>query len=104
MESTLRTKVLLSVQRALIGEIHSSMRGISVEWADDFIRLHLYIGGEIDQEVMSDFDGSAIGQIQGDFPSSKEGGPRVDYVVVQCDYPQKLPWQGTPVFASIENP
>ena len=41
-KGSLRSPVLLSVQRALVGEIDPYMRAVSVEWDESRIRIHVY--------------------------------------------------------------
>jgi hypothetical protein len=51
-----RASLLLSVQRALLGEVPPALRGVTVGWHDDVIQLRSYFDGpisEVDRESMS---------------------------------------------------
>jgi hypothetical protein len=61
-----RALVLLSVQRALLGRISTSLRGVTVGWSNGVVRLRFYFDGPIRNsdrewvaqtalEVMEDF-------------------------------------------------
>jgi hypothetical protein len=52
------TKIRLSLQKSLIGNLSSSVRGICCDWADDYawFRLRFYLDkkpNEIDKELLS---------------------------------------------------
>lgn len=69
MTSTdMRVRVLLSVQRALLGHISTAVRAIVCRWSDDEIRVRAIFDGEI-----SDHDAEAISEAEteeiADFPS-----------------------------------
>jgi hypothetical protein len=52
----LRGSLLLSVQRALLGEVSPSLRGVTVGWRDHLILLRFYFDGAVteeDREAMS---------------------------------------------------
>jgi hypothetical protein len=68
--STIRVSVLLSLQRALLGEVFPALRGLSVKWNHQTIHLFAYIDGpiasadkesiqEIETEVLADFPESS---------------------------------------------
>jgi len=64
---TRRASVLLAVQRALLGAVGPRLRGITVGWSNDEIRVRCLYDGEIedvDQEAMN----GAEAQLLGDFP------------------------------------
>lgn len=67
----LRTRVLLSMQRALLGEVSSVMRGITCEWNEKKIAILCVIDGPVQEddeesvrcietEVMADFSDLTI--------------------------------------------
>lgn len=48
-----RAELLLSVQRALLGAVSPSLRGVTVGWQDNLIRLRFYFDGPISDEEYS---------------------------------------------------
>ena len=55
-DDSLRMKIVLSVQRALLGNISNSVRGVAVDWDEWRICIIAYFQGEIsedDRETMS---------------------------------------------------
>jgi hypothetical protein len=98
----LRSHILLSVQRALIGEIVPNMRAISVEWTSQNIHLWVYIDGPIDEQTREDFDAVVITQIIADFPNPDNHDPVVKFDFVRCDSPEKLDCRGVLVYARKE--
>jgi hypothetical protein len=95
----LRTRVLLSVQRALLGEITPEMRAVEVEWSPERILLRVFTEGEASEEVREDFDASAVTQVVADFPEPDRDDPRVEFEFVRCDSPARIPVRGTLVFS-----
>ena len=61
-----RTRVLLSVQRALLGAIAPEIRAIDVSWSDNEIRLRLTVDASDDYD-MTDLANDIEAEIEGDF-------------------------------------
>ena len=99
MTSDLRARVLLSVQRALLGEITPEMRAVEVEWSPERILLRVFTEGEASEQVREDFDAAVVTQVVADFPEPDRGDPRVELEFVRCDAPDHVPVRGTLVFA-----
>jgi hypothetical protein len=81
-----RISVLLSVQRALLGEVGSQLRGVRVSYGEANIRIEAYFDGSItedDRESMSCVETEVIA----DFPDSVD----VRCEVVRLDAPARLP-------------
>jgi hypothetical protein len=81
-----RPQLLLSVQRALLGEVFPSLRGVAVGW--DSYRLHVvcYIDGAIadtDLERLQEVET----EIAADFPADYE----VQLDTIRCDTPTVMP-------------
>ena len=56
LDDNSRHKIVLSVQRALLGSITPNLRGVAVDWNDNEIRVFCYYHGAIsedDREEMS---------------------------------------------------
>lgn len=95
----LRIRALLSVQRALVAEVHPSMRAIEVEIAEERITIRVFTDGEASEEVRADFDAGAVTQVVADFPDRESGDPSIALEFVRCDRPRAIPLRGTLVFA-----
>lgn len=66
-QNELRAEVLLSLQRALLGEIGLNVRGITCDWDTTSITIQCIFDGEIsddDQEAME----VACTEVMADFP------------------------------------
>jgi hypothetical protein len=94
----LRTRVLLSVQRALLGEITPEMRAVEVEWSPECILLRVFTEGEANDKLQEEFDASAVTQIVADFPEPDRNDPRVEFDFIRCDAPARIPVRGVLVF------
>ena len=46
-DDTLRQRIVLSVQRALLGEVTPNLRGVAADWNDTEIRVVCYFDGPI---------------------------------------------------------
>jgi hypothetical protein len=99
MSGDLGTRVLLSVQRALLGEITPEMRAITVAWSPAEIRLRVFVDGPVSDAAMADFDASAVTQVVAEFSYPERGNPRVEFEFVRIDPPAPVPAVGTFVFA-----
>lgn len=65
-DTSMRQKIILSVQRALLGNVTSKLRGVSVDWDSQEIRVYCYydigitdsdrdIMGDVHTEIATDF-------------------------------------------------
>jgi hypothetical protein len=95
----LRTRALLSVQRALVGEVHLGMRAIEVEISAQLITIRVFTDGDATEEIREHFDAGAVTQVVADFPHPERGDPIVGFEFVRCDRPEAVPVAGTLVFA-----
>ena len=83
--SGIRPRVLLSVQRALLGEVFPALRGVGVGWDDRTIRIVCYIDGPAsptDQDGLSGVES----EVMADFSEDYE--VRLD--TVRCDEPAEM--------------
>lgn len=85
MHDTLRTTVLLSFQRALLGNVHHSLRGITVTWDHGTIYGIAYIDGPVTDEVR-DAISLVETEVLADFPPEYE----VKIDVIRLDAPSPL--------------
>ena len=75
----------LSVQRALLGEIVPSMRGVAIDYDGPDIIVYFYNDGEIDDDLHDNF--TSIGaEIIADFPTMI-----IDEKILNIPFPQALP-------------
>jgi hypothetical protein len=84
-ESISRGEMVLSVQRALLGNVTSNLRGVAVDWDDRIIRVVCYYHGPIsdaDKELMN----CVHTEIATDFVDRKP----VELVTERIDMPTKL--------------
>jgi hypothetical protein len=95
----LRSTVLLSLQRALIGEITPQMRAIEVEWSPRTIILRVFVDGDASAELQEAFDAAVGTQIVADFPAPNQGDPTFTIEFRRVDHPTPVPTRGTLVFA-----
>ncbi len=104
MEKTksLRVSTLLSVQRALVGEIIPAFRLISVEYSEAEIKIWVYHDGKINVDEIEKFDSSVITEVVADFPYPNNSDPKVDFEFVRLDYPEKINPKGIPVYGRQE--
>jgi hypothetical protein len=101
----LRMRVLLSVQRALVGEITQEMRFIAVEFSPERIHVTVWHDGKIDDSISAvggEFDACAISQIVADFLSPERDIPEVSFEFTRCDFPLRPDFRGTLVYGRSE--
>lgn len=104
-KTELRTSVLLSVQRALVGEITPEMRFIEVEFSATLIHIQVFVDGPINEQHRDDFDACAVTQVCADFcfPDIPERpGPEVRLSFTRCDHPTKPSFHGVLVYGRAE--
>jgi hypothetical protein len=95
----LRTRALLSVQQALVGEVRVEMRAIEVEISPVRILIRVFTHGQASEELREEFDAGAVTQVVAHFPYPDRGDPEVEFEFVRCDRPSPIPVRGTLVFA-----
>jgi hypothetical protein len=81
----IRPRILLSVQRALLGEVFPAVRGVTVGWDHSTIRIVCYIDGPVepmDQERLSCVESEVIADFSEDYEV------RLD--TVRCDEPANM--------------
>lgn len=88
-----RSRVLLSLQRALLGAVGPALRAVTVTYTDSSIRFEAYFDGEIgadDREAMSEVET----EVMADFPPTH----RITHDVTRLDAPASIPKDRTWVF------
>ncbi len=84
-EVELRTKLLLSLQRALLGAVSPALRQVSCGWQARQINLHFIYDGDI-----SDDDLDAAHIVGAEVISDFSQGWDIDENIVRLDAPEKL--------------
>lgn len=80
----LRAQVLLSLQRALLGEISSQLRGVTCEWGEEEILIEAIFDGEIENSDQDSLE--CVGsEVAADFPEH-----RVEVLSTRIDFPSRL--------------
>jgi hypothetical protein len=83
--------ILLSVQRALLGEVSPRLRGASANFSGQSIRIDLYFDGEIapdDEESVSDVEG----EIAADLPPDTVLRVKASRIDVPRELPAAMSW------------
>ncbi|GEP43796.1 hypothetical protein BGE01nite_30870 [Brevifollis gellanilyticus] len=101
-DTKLHDRVLLSVQRALVGEVTTQMRFIGVEFCPESIHLIVWHDGAMHESIIEDFDAGTVTQVVADFCWPERGDPQVSFEFVRCDYPQRPDFRGTLVYGRCE--
>lgn len=52
----LRTRVLLTMQVALLGMVTPSMRAVSVSWSESAVRFRVFFDRQVDAEITSEIE------------------------------------------------
>jgi hypothetical protein len=84
-KTDIHPRILLSVQRALLGEVFPALRGVTVGWNERTIRILCYVYGPvspIDEERLSGVESEVLA----DF--SKDYEVRLD--TIRCDEPANM--------------
>jgi len=88
-----RTEVLLSLQRALLGEVTANLRAVTVRYDDNSIHFEAYFDGAPNDEER---EGMSLveTEVMADFPSTHE----VTHEVIRLDAPAPIPKNRTWVY------
>ncbi len=97
-----RQSLLLSAQRALLGNVSSKLRAVSAYTQNDEIHVHFYYDGEISEED-KELAESAVDQIISDFHIDKKGNDmKFITPIIRLDYPEKINFEGEWVYYRYE--
>ncbi len=80
----LRVRVLLSLQRALLGEVTPNLRGVTCSWDQSLIRISALFDGKVSEENRESMECVAT-EVMSDFPDFQ--------VILECqrlDVPEPL--------------
>lgn len=93
-----RTQVLLSLQRAMLGEVFPALRAITVEWSDEQVKFWAYVDGPLKEG-----DAESLSCISAEVAADFWSGVEIDYETVRLDAPVKIMDTRTRVFHRREN-
>jgi hypothetical protein len=100
--TNIREVALLSVQRALVGEVDPSMRFIAVDIVAGGIHLIVWHYGLLSEEVVEDFDAAVVTQVLADGVADFALEHPVTFEFLRSDGPAKPVFRGTLVFGRKE--
>jgi hypothetical protein len=95
--SELRTRILLSVQRALLGEVFPALRAVSVAFTETSLDLRFYVDGPADE-----LDRESISIVETEVLADFDLGFRVHATVIELRQPALVPNDGERVFMRRE--
>jgi hypothetical protein len=97
---TRRTSVLLSIQRALLGEVRPTLRCVTVGWDSDSIRILCYFDGEISEDDRESME-CVLTEVIASFPPSE--GDRIQLDCVRRDAPGPIDFLKSTVYRRHES-
>ena len=97
-QEDLRSRALLSLQRALLGEVTQEVLAVSMEISPESLHIWVYHGGMTPEE-QEHFDGCAVSQVLADFPYPERGDPAIDSTFVLCGGSGRIVFRGVLAFA-----
>ena len=84
MTNSLISKIQLSIQRALLGEITDKVRGVTFKLENNKIEILTYYDGEITEDNQESVD-CALTEIYADFENIE-----ISWDIKRIDYPHKI--------------
>jgi len=98
IDSELRQNVLLSLQRALLGEVFPALRTVSVEISNDGVKFYCYVDGPPTEEDLESLE-CVETEVMADFAEDFD----VSHEVLQVDVPNSAKDKRYAVFARRES-
>ncbi len=92
-----RAEVLLSIQRALLGEVTPAMRAVTVQFDEGSVRILFYFDGDF-----SDVDREAASRVETEVMADMSDPSSVSSACRRIDPPSRIEDAGTWVFARNE--
>jgi hypothetical protein len=83
-----RISAILSMNRALLGEVSPSLRAAKIKWNEEIAHLYFYYDGKISEEDYEAAECVAT-EIIADFPDHK-----FEIDITRWDYPKPIPQEG----------
>lgn len=92
-----RILVLLSLQRAMLGEVFPALRAVTVEWSPAAVKFFAYVDGPLSEE-----DAESLSCISAEVAADFWSGVDIDYEVVRVDFPKRVDDPRTRVYSRRE--
>lgn len=92
-----RALVLLSLQRALLGEVFPALRVLTVDWSDATVKFWAYVDG-----VPRPRDAESLSCVSAAVAADFLPGVDIDYEIIRCDFPSPILDARIRVFARRE--
>jgi len=90
-----RTNAILSLNRALWGEVFPELRAAKIQWDNEKVSLFFYCDGEISESDRDSLE--CVGtEVFADFPDHE-----VEVNIFRCDYPERIPQNEAPNMAFV---
>lgn len=80
-----RVLVLLSLQRAMLGEVFPALRAVTVAWSHTAVKFFAYVDGPLTEE-----DAESLSCISAEVAADFWSGVEIDYEVVRVDFPNRI--------------
>lgn len=96
-ENERRCEVLLSIQKALLGEIPPSLRAVTVSWNETDLKFFCYFDGPISEE-----DKESMSCVETELIADLPEDNNISYDVIRIDAPQRIEAEGVWVYARRE--
>jgi hypothetical protein len=93
----MRSRALLSIQRALLGEVFPALRAVTIEWQPDLVKFYAYVDGAI-----SDEDAESMSCVSAEVAADFSASADVDHEVIRLDAPRPIGDARTWVFKRRE--
>jgi len=92
-----RVNAILSMNRALWGEVSPALRSVRIKWDNEIVDLYFYYDGEISEEDNESAECIATEFIAG-YPEYK-----LEVHILRWDYPKSIPEEGEPIYYRRES-
>lgn len=91
-----RVSAILSLNKALWGEVSPSLRAARILWNEEKVRVYFFYDGEISENDWESAECVAT-EVIADFPEHK-----LEVDILRWDYPRKIPNEGELVYCRKE--
>jgi hypothetical protein len=91
-------RVLVALQQALLGEVSSRLRAVTVLYDDNSVHFDCYYNGDI-----SDEDREAMSCVETELIAALPETDKITHQVLRMDYPRAIPKDRTWVFFRKED-
>jgi hypothetical protein len=102
VNDSLGTRVLASIERAIVGAVPPEIRAVAVEWSAAQVLVRVFAEQAAPDSVREEFDEDVITQVVADFPYPDRGDPRIDLVFVRGGAPIVVPAGAVVVFVRAD--